>query len=82
MPPMAIESGSDGARPESSPRNTHEASPDQPAQSDNPGPADSDQDSEVYEIEAILDAKRGATGSVSYCHSFFTKKRTRLICVL
>lgn len=63
MPSRAPDSDSDGARPESSPRNTHGDSPEQPAQSDNPGPADSDGDSEVYEIEAILDAKRGATGS-------------------
>jgi hypothetical protein len=41
-------------------------SPEQPGQSDQPGPAESDQDSEVYEIEAILDAKRGATGSVRF----------------
>ena len=76
---MALDSGSDTARPESdsTPRDTHGDSPEQPAQSDDPGPADSDGDSEVYEIEAILDAKRGATGSVSSCYHFLTKK-TRL----
>jgi hypothetical protein len=46
-----------------------------------PGPADSEEDSEVYEIEAILDAKRGASGSVSSCKHPFTKK-TRLIVTL
>jgi hypothetical protein len=52
-------------------------SPEQPGQSDQPGPAESDQDSEVYEIEAILDAKRGATGSVRFRrHSL---KKSRLI---
>jgi hypothetical protein len=35
-------------------------------QSDQAGPADSEEDSEVYEIEKILDAKRGATGSVRF----------------
>lgn len=76
---MALDSGSDTARPESNstPRDTHGDSPEQPAQSDDPGPADSDGDSEVYEIEAILDAKRGATGSVSSCCHLLTKK-TRL----
>jgi len=62
---MARESDSDTARPESesTPRDTHGRSPEQPAQSDDPGSADSDGDNEVYEIEAILDAKRGATGT-------------------
>jgi len=59
---MALESDSDTARPESSPTPRND-SPEQPAQSDDPGSADSDGDNEVYEIEAILDAKRGATGS-------------------
>jgi hypothetical protein len=70
---MARESDSDTAGPESSPtpKNTHGDSPEQPAQSDDPGLADSDGDSEVYEIEAILDAKRGATGSVSSCYRSF-----------
>ena len=36
-------------------------------QSDQPGPADSDEGSkEVQEIETILDAKRSATGSVRF----------------
>lgn len=76
---MARESDSDTARPESesTPRDTHGRSPEQPAQSDDPGPADSDGDSEVYEIEAILDAKRGALGSVSSCYHSL-KKTTRL----
>ena len=80
---MALESDSDTARPKSTPRDTHGDSPEQPAQSDDPGPADSDGDSEVYEIEAILDAKRGATGSVSsYFHSFTKKKRVSHLFIL
>jgi hypothetical protein len=36
-------------------------------QSDHSGPEESEEeDNEVYEIEAILDAKRGATGSVRF----------------
>ena len=82
MPSVAVESDSDTARPESSPtpRNTHGGSPEQPAQSDDPGDADSDGDSEVYEIEKILDAKRGATGSVSSCYHTFTNKNASYIC--
>ena len=78
---MAHESDSDTERPEASPtpRNTRGNSPEQPAQSDDPGPADSDGDSEVYEIEKILDAKRGATGSVSFCYRSFTKKNASYI---
>jgi len=79
MPSMSLESDSDTARPASTPRNTHGDSPEQPAQSDDPGPGDSDGDSEVYEIEAILDAKRGATGSVSSCYRSFTKKNASYI---
>jgi hypothetical protein len=45
---------------------SHAESPEQHGQSEQSGPADSDEDSEVYEIERILDAKRGATGSVCF----------------
>lgn len=41
-------------------------SPEQRAKSNQPGPEDSEEDGEVYEIEKILDAKRGATGSVRF----------------
>jgi hypothetical protein len=72
---MAHDSDSDGAKAESSPRKSHRDSPGQQGQSDHPGPADSEEeDSEVYEIEAILDAKRGATGSVSSCKHSYAKK--------
>jgi len=63
MASPARDSSSDNAKAESSPRKSHGDSPEQQGQSDQPGPADSEEDSEVYEIEAILDAKRGATGS-------------------
>lgn len=59
------DSDSDGGMADLSPRRSHMDSPPRQGQSDQPGPADSEDDSGVYEIEAILDAKRGATGSVS-----------------
>jgi hypothetical protein len=40
-------------------------SPERHGHSDQPGPEESEED-EVYEIEKILDAKRGATGSVCF----------------
>jgi hypothetical protein len=78
MAPATNESDTDIAKAQSSPQKSPRDSPGQQGQSDQPGPADSEEDSEVYEIEAILDAKRGATGSVSSCKHPFTKK-TRLI---
>jgi hypothetical protein len=68
MPPAAHDSDSDDSNAEASQRllKSQGESPDQPNQSDQPGPAPSDGESEVYEIEAILDAKRGATGSVRF----------------
>jgi hypothetical protein len=63
MAPAAHDSDSNDSNVEMKSRGE---SPEQPGQSDQPGPAQSDQDSEVYEIEAILDAKRGATGSVRF----------------
>ena len=78
MASPAQDSHSDDAKAESSPQKSHGDSPELQAQSDQPGPADSEEDSEVYEIEAILDAKRGATGSVSSCKHTLAKK-TRLM---
>lgn len=64
----AVHDSDSGENTEPSPRkpNSQGESPEQHGQSDQPGPADSDEDSGVYEIEAILDAKRGATGSVRF----------------
>jgi len=65
MAPTAFDSDSDASNAGLSPRKskTHAESPER--QSDQPGPGESEEeDSEVYEIETILDAKRGATGSV------------------
>ena len=81
MAPAAHDSDSNDSNAEASPRplKSRGESPEQPGQSDQPGPAESDGDgeSEVYEIEAILDAKRGATGSVRiWNHSL---KKSRLI---
>lgn len=64
---MAHDSDSNTSNSESPPRKKQKSQADSPerhGQSDQPGPADSGEDSEVYEIESILDAKRGATGSV------------------
>jgi len=69
MAPDANDNDSNGTNAELSPRKSKDQgeSPEQHGQSDQPGPADSDEGSEeVYEIEAILDAKRGATGSVRF----------------
>ena len=51
-------------------------SPERHGHSDQPGPEESEED-EVYEIERILDAKRGATGSVRFFQR--SLKDTRLI---
>jgi hypothetical protein len=67
MAPVTNDSDSNATDVESSPRKSKSQaqSPERHDQSDQPGPADSEEeDSEVYEIERILDAKRGATGSV------------------
>jgi hypothetical protein len=69
MAPTAHDSESNESIAEASPRlsKSHE-SPEQHGQSDQDqdGPEDSGDEAEVYEIEAILDAKRGATGSVRF----------------
>jgi hypothetical protein len=66
MAPAVDDSDSNATETELSPRKSKSQarSPERHDQSDQPGPADSEEDSEVYEIERILDAKRGATGSV------------------
>jgi hypothetical protein len=68
MAPAAHDSDSHDSNAEESPRHSKSQgqSPERHDQSDHPSPADSGEDSEVYEIEAILDAKRGATGSVRF----------------
>jgi len=77
MAPAAHESDSNDSNAEASPKllKSREESPEQPSHSDQPGPAASDGESEVYEIEAILDAKRGATGSVRFPGHFLKKSR-------
>lgn len=66
MAPVAHDSDSDDSNVTVSPHPKRQKlqaeSPEE--QSDHSGPEQSEEDSEVYEIEAILDAKRGATGSV------------------
>jgi hypothetical protein len=69
MAPAVHDSDSNDSNAEASPRpsKSHGGSPEQPGQSDQGGPEDSGEEGgEVYEIEAILDAKRGATGSVRF----------------
>jgi len=69
MAPIVLDSDSNASNSESPPRKSkhHAESPERHGQSDQPGPGDSEEeDSEVYEIERILDAKRGATGSVRF----------------
>ncbi|KAF8489877.1 hypothetical protein F5888DRAFT_1743852 [Russula emetica] len=64
MAPAAHDSDSDASNVTLSPKRskTQAESPEQ--QSDQTGPEESEEeDGEVYEIESILDAKRGATGS-------------------
>jgi hypothetical protein len=69
MAPATHDSDSNDSNAEASPKHpkSHGGSPEQPGQSDQDGPEDSGEEGcEVYEIEAILDAKRGATGSVRF----------------
>jgi len=66
MAPAAHDSDSNNSNAEASPKpKSHGGSPEQDGQSNQDGPEDSGEEGEgeVYEIEAILDAKRGATGS-------------------
>jgi hypothetical protein len=80
MASAARDSDSNDSNAEASPKRVKSRgeSPEQPGQSDQPGPAESDEDSEVYEIEAILDAKRGATGSVRFLRHSSKKNRVLL----
>jgi len=69
MAPAVHDSDSNDSNAEAFPGpKSHGASPEQDGQSDQDGPEDSGEEGEdeVYEIEAILDAKRGATGSVRF----------------
>jgi hypothetical protein len=63
MAPAAHNSDSNDSDVTVSPRRSKTQAESPEAQSDHSGPEESE-DSEVYEIETILDAKRGATGSV------------------
>jgi len=77
MAPAAHDSDSNDSNAEASPRHSKShGSPEQHAQSDQDqdGPEDTGDEAEVYEIEAILDAKRGATGSVRFSKTFFEAK--------
>lgn len=59
------DSDSDHSSATISPRKSKPQAASPERESDHSGPEESDEeDGEVYEIEAILDAKRGATGSV------------------
>ncbi len=65
MAPAAHDSDSDASNVELSPRKSKSQAESPERQSVEPSPEESEEaDSEVYEIERILDAKRGATGSV------------------
>ena len=66
------DSDSDDSNVTHSPRRTKTQAESPERQSDHSGPEESEEeDNEVYEIESILDAKRGATGSVRFLrHSF------------
>jgi hypothetical protein len=67
MTPAAYDSDSDASNVELSPRKSKSQAESPERQSDQSGPEQSEgEDSEVYEIETILDAKRGATGSVRF----------------
>jgi len=67
MAPAVHDSDSDTSSTEMPPRKSKSQAESPEQQSDQTGPEESEEeDSEVYEIERILDAKRGATGSVRY----------------
>jgi len=64
MAPAAHDSDSDASNVDLSPRKSKSKAESPDPQSDQTGPEQSEEeDGEVYEIEAILDAKRGATGT-------------------
>jgi hypothetical protein len=64
MSPATHDRDSDDSNVTVSPKRAKLQAESPEGQSDHSGPEQSEEDSEVYEIEAILDAKRGATGSV------------------
>lgn len=66
------DSDSDVSNSESTARESKYQAESPEGQSDHPDPAESEEeDNGVYEIEKILDAKRGATGSVRFLKHFF-----------
>jgi hypothetical protein len=66
MAPAAHDSDSDASDVTLSPKRP-KSQAESPEGSDQDGPEESEEeDAEVYEIETILDAKRGATGSVRF----------------
>lgn len=67
MAPAASDSDSGDSNVTVSPRRSKPQAESPEGQSDHSGPEQSEEeDNEVYEIESILDAKRGATGSVRF----------------
>jgi hypothetical protein len=77
MAPAAHDSDSDASNADYSPRKlkSQVESPERESVHSDPEQSE-EEDSEVYEIEAILDAKRGATGSVRFLNH--SVKDTRL----
>jgi hypothetical protein len=66
MARAAHDSDSDASNAEFSPKKATSQA-ESPERSDQTGPEESEEgEGEVYEIETILDAKRGATGSVRF----------------
>jgi hypothetical protein len=64
MAPAAYDSDSETSNAELPPRKSKCQAESPERQSDQSGPEESEEeDSEIYEIVTILDAKRGATGS-------------------
>lgn len=75
MAPAVHDSDSDASIAELSPRKAKSQAESPDRQSDRPSPEESEEeDSEVYEIETILDAKRGATGSVRFLTQSFERR--------
>ena len=76
MAPAAHDSDSASSEATVSPKRLKVQAEYAEGQSEHSGPEESEEeDNEVYEIEAILDAKRGATGSVCFLEHSLEKKR-------
>jgi len=70
------DSDSDVSNSESTARESKYQAESPEGQSDHPDPAETEEeDNGVYEIEKILDAKRGATGSVRFLKHFLEDAR-------